>query len=433
MNPMNWSAIRASLLLSLLFLVVYGGCNWITSLRSNVGSFHLQWEQHIPFLPLMIVSYMSIDLFFIAAPFLCRDDTERRVLSNRIVAAILIAGVCFLLFPLRFGFARPVVDGILGLIFNTFQNLDKPFNEFPSLHIALRTILAVLYVAHTRGLLRLVTRIWFSLIGFSTLFTYQHHLIDIIGGFALGVICIHLWDRHPLRLPVSQNRRMAIAYSAGAVMLILLALVGRPIGLLLLWPAISFGLTATAYLWLGPGIFRKRNGRLPVTTRLLLWPVLLGQHLSHKYYARQCNAWDRLTDRLWIGRMLSAGEAQSAIDQGVDAVLDLTGEFSQNTPFRTQVRYCSLPIMDLTAPTADQFAQALEFIHHATQHGIVYVHCKSGYSRTAAVAGAYLLSTGRAVTVDEAVALLRASRPRIVVRPEVRQALRQFQPVHQTV
>ena len=38
-------------------------------------------------------------------------------------------------------------------------------------------------------------------------------------------------------------------------------------------------LAATGYLFLGPGIYRKENGRHAMTTALLqLFPVLIGQH-----------------------------------------------------------------------------------------------------------------------------------------------------------
>src|SRR5437667_7417094 len=143
-------AARTSALLSLLFLVVYGACNWVTSLRADVGTLYFAWERHIPFVPWMIIPYMSIDLFFIAAPFLCKSDAELRALSNRIILAILIAGLFFLLFPLRFAFDRPPVTGWLAPIFNNFRTMDKPFNLVPSLHIALRTILAATYARHAR-------------------------------------------------------------------------------------------------------------------------------------------------------------------------------------------------------------------------------------------------------------------------------------------
>jgi hypothetical protein len=103
-------AAAAAAWLSLLFLGVYGFCNWFTSTRSDVGTLYFEWERHIPFIPLMIVPYMSIDLFFIAAPFLCCDADELRVLTRRISMGIIIAGICFLVFPLRFAFDRSSAD-----------------------------------------------------------------------------------------------------------------------------------------------------------------------------------------------------------------------------------------------------------------------------------------------------------------------------------
>ena len=40
-------------------------------MRHDVGTFAFAWERFIPFVPVMVVPYMSIDLFFVAAPFLC--------------------------------------------------------------------------------------------------------------------------------------------------------------------------------------------------------------------------------------------------------------------------------------------------------------------------------------------------------------------------
>jgi protein phosphatase len=57
----------------------------------------------------------------------------------------------------------------------------------------------------------------------------------------------------------------------------------------------------------------------------------------------------------------------------------------------------------------------------------VLVHCKAGYSRSAALVAAWLLSTGRATKVDEATEMIRTARPNVVIRPEIRDALQQWQ------
>jgi protein-tyrosine phosphatase/membrane-associated phospholipid phosphatase len=420
------AAARSAALLSLLFLLVYGGCNWLTSQRGDVGMLYFEWERHIPFVPWMIVPYMSIDLFFLGAPFLCADRAELRVFTRRVVLAILVAGACFLLFPLQFAFERPRAEGWLGLVFDWFRGMDQPFNLLPSLHITLRTILAGVYARHTRGLMRAVCHVWFSLIGLSTLLTYQHHVLDVAGGFVLAACCFHFVPESPARLPVTPNRRVGWYYIVGALGTAALAVLLPPWGLVLLWPALALGLVGGGYFGAGPGIYRKTAGRLPFATRCVLGPVLLGQWLSWLHYRRECRPWDEIVPGVWIGRRLNDREAAEAVRQGVTAVLDLTAEFSEARPFLA-VRCEHVPVLDLTAPTAEQLQHMAAVIEAESARGVVYVHCKIGYSRSAAAVGAFLLASGRAATVGEAVSILRQARPTIVVRPEVMNALRELQ------
>ena len=93
--------------------------------------------------------------------------------------------------------------------------------------------------------------------------------------------------------------------------------------------------------------------------------------------------------------------------------------------------YCNIPVLDLTAPTIDQLGKMAKFIDKESKSGIVYVHCKIGYSRTAAAAAAYLLESGRAGSVSEAIELLRKVRPSLVVRPEIRAVLERWRFSHE--
>ena len=199
-------ALAVSLSLSALFLIVYGGCSWITAHRAHVGTLFFWWEVSIPFIPFFILPYMSIDLFFVVAPFLCRTDRELNTFSKRIATTILVAGVCFLLFPLRFAFPRPHAGGWLGAIFDWFRGMDAPFNLLPSLHAALMLILADVYIRHTRGAVRIAIVIWFILIALSPILTYQHHLIDIAGGFVLAGLCFRIF-RDPDLSSLRSNAR----------------------------------------------------------------------------------------------------------------------------------------------------------------------------------------------------------------------------------
>ena len=201
MRVKSSKALVRSIGLSALFLIVYGGCNWISARRASVGTFYFEWERKIPFVPFFILPYMSIDFFFVGAPFLCRNDRELSTLTKRIAAAIIIAGVCFLLFPLRFAFSRPHAGGWLGAIFDWFRGMDSPYNLLPSLHAALMMLLANTYLRHTGGAFRIAVAAWLLLVALSPLLTYQHHLIDIIGGFVLAAACFVVFRERDLSSP----------------------------------------------------------------------------------------------------------------------------------------------------------------------------------------------------------------------------------------
>jgi dual specificity protein phosphatase-like protein/PAP2 superfamily protein len=412
--------------LSVLFLIVYGGCNWITAHRANVGTFYLEWERKIPFVPFFILPYMSIDLFFVVAPFLCRTDRELSVLTKRIAAAIVVAGICFLIFPLRFAFPRPHADGWLGILFDWFRGMDAPYNLLPSLHAAFTLILCDVYFRHTRGFVRAVIMIWFALIALSPVLTCQHHSIDIVGGFVLAGYCFYLFRERTPALPVIANRRIGLYYTVGAAIAVVVGSILWPWGVLLFWPAIALGIMASAYFGRGPIVYHKADGKLPWSTRFVLAPCLIGQYFSLLYYRTQCRSWDKITPEIWIGGKLDSRGAKNVLCAGVVSVLDLTAEFSEATPFR-KIHYRNIPVLDLTAPTRAQLLTASEFIAKHSRNGAVYVHCKIGYSRSAAAVAAYLIMSGKAKSAEDAFAMIRRVRPSVIIRPEVHSALNGFE------
>lgn len=425
-KPTKLAALGTSVALSLCFIIVYGACNSITAHRADVGMWHYEWESYIPLLTWFIVPYMSIDLFFAAAPFLCQTREELRNHSRRIVFAILVAGIIFLLVPLKLVITRPDPTDWTGPIFRFLHGFDEPHNLFPSLHITLRAILADLYARRTKGAWRVAVHVWFSLVGFSTILVGQHHVPDVLGGFVLAAFCIYLFPTTkpdaPGLAPCSPIGRY---YVAGALACFAATFIHWPVTAWFLYPAFSLTLVAAAYLKRGPIIFRKSGGKIPFSARLLLAPYLVGQYLSRRYYRRECAAWNEVTPRVWIGAHLNGNEAAEARRKGVAAVLDLTAECSEESSLR-QLHYLNLPVLDLTPPSLDQLRQAVEFITRHESNGVVFVHCKIGYSRSAAAIGSYLLASGLAATVDEAAAQLRRARPTIVIRPEALAALHSF-------
>ncbi|CAG9192915.1 phosphatase PAP2 family protein [Burkholderia vietnamiensis] len=201
----SWALrIGALAAMGALFFSTYGLANWLAARRAAVPTFAFGWEHAIPFVPWTIVPYWSIDLLY-ALSFLFwtrRDDLLDHV--KRLLTVQLVSVACFIAWPLRFGFARPDASGMAGALFTLLMGFDKPYNQAPSLHIGLLVVLWAVYAQQLRGTLaRALLHLWFAAIGVSVLTTYQHHVIDVPTGAAVGCIALFLF---PLRDAAGRSR-----------------------------------------------------------------------------------------------------------------------------------------------------------------------------------------------------------------------------------
>lgn len=417
---------RALLWLALLgpfFFLSYGYANSVAAQRVGVPSIVFGWEQAIPFWAWTIVPYWSIDLFYGISLFVCRDRRELDNQALRLLTAQLIAIACFLAFPLSFTFARPETDGAFGWMFDVLLGFDKPFNQAPSLHIVLLIVLWVRFAQHLSGAWRWLLHLWFGLIGVSVLTTYQHHFIDLPTGLLAGWLCVWLWPeraRSPWRAAAwardPQRWRLASRYLLGATACVVLAHALRGAGWWLLWPAVSLLLVALNYALLGADGFQKRaDGRLSPAARWLYAPYLWGAWINSRLWTRRAPLPVEVADGVWLGRMPGRSEAA-----GFDAAVDVCAELSAPP---TLALAAARPMLDLVAPEPQALREAAQDIETARARGRVLVCCALGYSRSAAAVAAWLLLSGRADTVEAAVARVRAARPAIVLGDAHRRAL----------
>jgi protein-tyrosine phosphatase/membrane-associated phospholipid phosphatase len=416
------------LLLAPLFFGTYGFATWFTTQRDDVGSLVFGWENHMPFWAWSIVPYWSIDLFYGLSLLLPDSRQELKRHAARLLTAQLVAVSCFLIWPLRFTFARPELDGVFGWLFDVLAGFDKPFNQAPSLHIALLVVLWSCYQRHLQGIWRVLMHGWFALIGISVLTTYQHHFIDLPTGALLGWLCVWLWPLEgtsPLqgaRLATEKKRwRLALYYLLGAMACSAPAFAGKGAWLWLLWPAVSLLLVALNYAVLDAVGFQKRaDGRLSAAARWLFAPYLAAARLNSRLWTRKHPDPDQVLDNVWLGRIPTHRELKNS---HFTAVFDLCAELSLNPG---PVNYHALPVLDLTVPTAAQCEEAARIIDSLRQQGPLLVCCALGYSRSVTAVAAWLLLTRRAASVDNAIELLQRARPGIVLRLHHRKVLQEL-------
>jgi membrane-associated phospholipid phosphatase len=375
----------------------------------------------------MIVPYMSIDLLFAASFFLCREKSELTALGRRIMLATVIAAACFLAFPLRYAFETPATSGWPGAMISWFKSADRPYNLAPSLHIAFRSILWTVYVRHTRSLLRAGVKIWFVLIGLSTLLVFQHHIIDVLAGQLLAMLCIYLIPEIRSTQPRSAVRNDAALWFclAAAACVLAGALLGGW-GWLMLWPAFSFATVAGAYATGSVDLFRKRAGRLAHSALVIHWPYLAIHWLSWRLQSIGKTASAELAPGVWIGRRPGPRDILNLRNRRIIATLDLTAELSEARALRNE-SYFNIPILDLTLPDVETLERAIQIVQRESKRHGIYIHCALGYGRTAVVAAAFLLANGRAKDVPNAIAQVRSVRSGCVFSKQGIALLKQFQ------
>ncbi len=424
-------ALRWLLVLGPFFFITYNGVNQFTATRADVGSFFFNWEQHIPFWPWTIIPYWSIDFIYAASLFLCRTRRELHLHAFRLLAVSAGCVVCFLFFPLRFSFSRPETQGLFGWLFDRLETFDLPYNQAPSLHIALLVALWSLFRVNTPRRWQWLVHIWALLIGVSVLTTWQHHFVDVYTGVIMGVLVCYALPLPPRRWALWNNAahptaaRLGRRYGAGALLFAAAAFLLRGWGWLLLWPVLALGTVCAGYFFLGPSIFQKDSrGRLAPAAVCILLPYLLGAWLSFYRYTAKTPPYNWVTPCLVLGqyptraflRELGGGQEAGKDASAVGAVLDLAAGWPRS-PLVSKLAYASCPRMDLVPPTEEELEEAVVTLNGLMCHGPVLVHCALGLSRSAIVAVAWLYAFGGAVSLEEALETVRRARPQVALKP----------------
>jgi membrane-associated phospholipid phosphatase len=179
-------ALLLGAIVSICWLVLYGGADYLTDWLPYRVRLHLDAELDIPFVPESVLVYMSIYLLFAAAPFILRRPVELDALAATFVVVILVAAVCFLVFPADSYFCTPTAMGRWEGLVHFAKWLARPHNFAPSLHVGLAVCCVTIYARRAPGWGKVVLWLWALAIALSTLVLHQHHVIDVVTGWLLG-------------------------------------------------------------------------------------------------------------------------------------------------------------------------------------------------------------------------------------------------------
>jgi len=418
---LNRAAAKRALIwlicLAPLFYATYGTANWLASQRENVPNITFTWEQAIPFIAWTIFPYWSINLFYGLSLFLNDTTAEVDRLAKRYLTAQIIAVTCFITFPLTVIFHKPPTSGVSGFLFDMLGGFDKPFNQAPSLHIALLVIIWTHWRVRLSGIVLWIWHLWCALIGISVLTTYQHHFIDIPTGLLLGLFALWLFPAH-MPSPVAafrltddpKARRVGTYYAMASLIFLLATIIGTPTSatfLFFLWPALALLLVSIGYFGAGPAVFQKcADGTLSLASTWLLAPCRLSAIVNSRIWTRQLPPSVAIGKNVHLGRLPRVSELSKFM-----TVIDLTAELAK--PSGVEIAWLSFPTLDLVSPQHDELRNAADAIELARHKGPVLVCCALGFQRSAAAIAVWLLQYGDVKTAAEAIRVIEAGGRRI--------------------
>jgi membrane-associated phospholipid phosphatase len=180
------------LIVSLLLIPAILGTNLIYE-ALNHGPYRIFLEtpldRGLPVVPIFAIPYVSlipyIGLSLVAFLFF-RIRVYRSAALTMIVVWFISYGFYFFL---QSYVARPAImgtDPFSGMI-RTIYASDQPYNDFPSLHTSLSTVIAIHWWRFDRRT-GILASIWTALIVASTVLVKQHYLADVAGGLVLAAV-----------------------------------------------------------------------------------------------------------------------------------------------------------------------------------------------------------------------------------------------------
>jgi membrane-associated phospholipid phosphatase len=178
----------------LIFILVYAIWGVVYSLIGTVTS---GWEQHdlsvsidykIPFIPSFEYLYFLCYIIPFTPLLVINDSHKMNTLIWAFITMNIFAFLIFLIYPVIV--PRPEMPGgssITYYLINLQHTLDKPVNNFPSLHAANALLIYLLCRNYYKWLDILLYLVAIG-IGISALLVKQHYLLDILTGYLLALI-----------------------------------------------------------------------------------------------------------------------------------------------------------------------------------------------------------------------------------------------------
>jgi hypothetical protein len=137
----------------------------------------------------------------------------------------------------------------------------------------------------------------------------------------------------------------------------------------------------------------------------------------------------RITPEIYVGSQHSGRGKRKLKQIGINGLVNMRSGFDDARHGLALEHYCHLPTTEFDAPSLEHLRQGVAFISQIVDEGgKVYIHCREGVSRAPTLAAAYFVSKG--MSLADAVALIKQSRPFVKILPVQMERLCEFSDKH---
>lgn len=171
----------------LYYMAGYFWTNAYNANRTSYFDFSLPIDRLLPFHPAFILGYLLVFVLVVESVFLIETREDLRRGANAMVCTMTAGFLAFLLLPSTM-VGRPVLDPSASWadwLCAFFFYLDEPHDLFPSMHLGMSVVCALLVLHRSRplGILALALS---AVVAVSVLLVHQHYVADVIAGTLLG-------------------------------------------------------------------------------------------------------------------------------------------------------------------------------------------------------------------------------------------------------
>jgi membrane-associated phospholipid phosphatase len=152
------------------------------------------WEREIPLTPEFVFIYLTIYPTFLLPFLFIHQKDFFRLFSIAYITVMCVCYLTYLFYPVSIHRPELVVHSFSTWVLGIVYGADRPWNCFPSLHVAMSLLaaLTILEVHRIRGMLTLLLTFW---IAFSTVLIKQHYVLDVVAAMLLTVAIYFVYMR----------------------------------------------------------------------------------------------------------------------------------------------------------------------------------------------------------------------------------------------